>query len=185
MSRRAALSAFQAEVCPADDRSSTSSPLICSQQLPAIKFCNSFLLITIQNAAGGGRGSSRNQQLTNRPKLSPLSGSLCFHALTHCPICNFFVFKTLQQWGGCVGGPLVVSLKCYFNSQLWCSLPRASRGTSTHRDSPVCLLRQTAYPEAGRIVPSLTFRIWLRRGVALRGLGRGSGGRRKCRRRRR
>ena len=45
--------------------------------------------------------------------------------------------------------------------------------------------RQTAYPEPGRIVPSLTFQLWLVGRVELRGSIRGSGGRRRCRRRRR
>src|SRR5690348_4465295 len=31
---------------------------------------------------------------------SPLTASLCFQRLTHCPICKPFVFITLQQCGG-------------------------------------------------------------------------------------
>jgi hypothetical protein len=103
MYRRPALSASQAEVCPADHVSSTFLPVISFQRLTTIKFCNSSVLITIQNAGGGSRGSSGNQQLTNCSKLSHHLDSLCFHALTHCPICKPFVLTTLQQWGGCEG----------------------------------------------------------------------------------
>lgn len=47
---------------------------------------------------------SRFQQLTNCPRISPPLASLCFQALTHCPICKPFVFRTLQQYRGVVGG---------------------------------------------------------------------------------
>ena len=58
-------------------------------------------------------GNSR--QLTNRSKLSPHFDSLCFHRLTHCPICKSFVFSTIQQWGGCVGSLSPVDLTFFFN----------------------------------------------------------------------
>src|SRR5579859_8059987 len=35
---------------------------------------------------------------------SPQATVFCFHQLTNCPICKPFVLKTLQQWGGVVGG---------------------------------------------------------------------------------
>ena len=40
------------------------------------------------------------QSLTNCSLLSPLFGFLCFHALTHCPICNPFVLMALQPYRG-------------------------------------------------------------------------------------
>jgi len=78
--------------------------LVCFQRLTTVKFCNPSVLITIQIAGGGGRGSSRNQQLTSSSTLPPHFDSLCFHALTHCPICKPFVLITLQQYPGVVGG---------------------------------------------------------------------------------
>ena len=66
-----------------------------------------------KHRGGGIRGSYKNsktlpgfsarpnfQSLTNCSQLSSLFGFLCFHALTHCPICNPFVFMTLQPYRG-------------------------------------------------------------------------------------
>ena len=44
--------------------------------------------------------STNFQELTNCSKLSPHPDFLCFHALTNCPIRNFFVLITLQQYRG-------------------------------------------------------------------------------------
>ena len=43
------------------------------------------------------------QQLTNCSLFSPHCDFLCFHALTNCPICNLFVFITMQQYRGVWG----------------------------------------------------------------------------------
>ena len=51
---------------------------LCFQQLPATKFCNSFPLITIQDARGGYRGSSENHQHTNWPPAHPSSTLFVF-----------------------------------------------------------------------------------------------------------
>ena len=43
------------------------------------------------------------QQLAHCSHFSPPLRLLCFHALTHCPICNPFVLNAIQQCRG--GGP--------------------------------------------------------------------------------
>jgi hypothetical protein len=77
------------------------------------------------------------QQLTNSPDNSLPVGSLCFHILTHCPICNSFVLISLQQYRG-VRTPLpCIVLKFYFNSSdsIHCDSPlihNELRGTTRH-----------------------------------------------------
>src|SRR5579859_7974803 len=51
--RRPALSTSSLAFCSSSARPSNSWPALCFQSLPTIKLCNSFLLITIQNAGGG------------------------------------------------------------------------------------------------------------------------------------
>lgn len=68
----------------------TRLPGLSFQSLPTIKFCNPFLLTMIRIAGGGYR--------VTLP--SPLPRFLCFHALTHCPICKSFLLIMLQQWVG-------------------------------------------------------------------------------------
>src|SRR5262245_24173902 len=41
------------------------------------------------------------------PTLPPHSRVLCFHTLTHRPICKSFFLITIQQWGGGYPLPLI------------------------------------------------------------------------------
>jgi hypothetical protein len=62
-------------------------PALCFQQLPTIKFCNSSVLITIQNARGG---------------YSPLSSSGLPYILpssVYSNSCVFTLFTKLPGWG--------------------------------------------------------------------------------------
>src|SRR5215472_17296290 len=53
---------------------------------------------------GGGSPLYRLFASTLVTYESPLVGVLCFQQLATVPIFKLFVFKSLQQWGGCMGG---------------------------------------------------------------------------------
>src|SRR5215510_12279408 len=71
-------------------------PLLCFQSLPTIKFCNSFVLITMQIAPRVWYPLSVS--LAGLCPCPPSLPFLCFHTLTNTPICKPFVFQSLQQW---------------------------------------------------------------------------------------
>ena len=56
------------------------------------------------------------QQLTHCFRPSPHGGSLCFHEVTHCPICKPFLLIMLQQYPGVCIPPTRRGLKFYFKS---------------------------------------------------------------------
>ena len=80
----------QPSSCPANKRASTTLPFPCFQSLPTIKFCNSLLLITIQNARGGGSPHSSSSFPYILPS-SVCSKSCVFTLFKKLPGCSYFI----------------------------------------------------------------------------------------------
>ena len=103
---------------------------------------------------------------------SPPATSFYFQALTTVAICKPFVFKSIQQWGGVVGGSFF-STFCFLPSAFPCQLskrfisfckrnlaPRSICVNSTPRPSPGMVSRTTASARTfppGTSKASLTF----------------------------
>ena len=97
---RTVFSTSQSEARPAADRPSTFLRLICFQQLTTVKLCNSSVLITIQNAGGGG---SPSHCFANVLASLPFY----FQSVAGCSSRNAFLFRLLHCCRGGWGSPSV------------------------------------------------------------------------------
>jgi len=80
--------------------------------------------------------------------FSPHPDFLCFHGLTNCPICNSFLFITIQQWGVVCTPSASSAVNCKLSavdspSPLECAVPRfrplsplECADPKTHRRNP-------------------------------------------------
>ena len=94
------LSRVLSRVFATHPRNTLLSPFLAT--LPKPPSCKSFLCHTCDPLRPlRFRSNVQPYNLGPRGRLfSPLARSLCFHALTYCPICNSFPLITLQQYPG-------------------------------------------------------------------------------------